>query len=655
MPSKLRAPDPHGDGVVWVPSDEYVEHANVTRFMREHGIADLEELLNRSREDPEWFWGAIEEHLGLDWFEPYDQVLDTSEGIAWAKWFTGGKTNIALNCVDRWATGERADEIAVVWEGEDGEVEQWTYQRLYEETNRLAGGLESLGIGKGDAVGVFMPMVPETVAAVLAIAKLGAIFIPLFSGFAPEAIATRLNDADARVMLTADGFFRNGKKVIMKETADEAAERVPTLEHLVVYDRLGVEIPWAPARDLRWDELTISQPPERESLPVDSEDPFMVIYTSGTTGKPKGAVHVHGGFMVKIMQEVAHQTDVHQDDLLFWFSDMGWIMGPWEVVGALGLGASVFLYEGSPTHPDPGRVWDLVERHGITTLGISPTLIRALIPHGDDWIDEKDLSSLRIMGSTGEPWNPEPYDWLFEHAGDREVPIINLSGGTEVGACFLSPLPITPLKPCSLGHPSLGIATEVVDADGDPVPDGTVGELACTAPWPGMTRGLWKDPERYEQTYWSRWEDTWFHGDFASVDEDGFWYLHGRSDDVITVAGKRVGPAEVESAVVDTGIVGEAAAVGIPDDVKGESVHIFAIPVGVDDEDEARGRLAQAVMDRLGKPFKPGGIHFVDDLPRTKTAKILRRAIRAKALGEDTGDLSSIANPKALENIPRID
>jgi acetyl-CoA synthetase len=655
MVSKVQAPDPDAEDVVWTPSEERIQEANVTAFMDEHGLASLEQLLNRSREDPEWFWGAVEKHLGIEWFEDYDQVLDDSEGPAWAQWFTGGTTNIAHNCVDRWAR-DTPDEVALTGEAEDGTVREWTYQDLYEATNRVAGALEDKGVGEGDAVGVFMPMIPETVAAQMAIAKLGAIFIPLFSGFAPDAIATRLDDADAKVLVTADGFERGGKTVEMKPVADEALEEVPTVTDVIVYEHQDVDVPTDPDRDETWAEATAGQPAEKETVPVDSEHPWMVIYTSGTTGKPKGAVHVHGGFLVKIVQEVAHQTDVGPDDTLYWITDMGWIMGPWEVVGGLGVGAEVLLYEGSPTHPDPGRVWQLVEDHAVDALGLSPTFVRAVIPEGDEHVTSRDVSSLKAIGSTGEPWNPEPYKWLLETVGQGEVPIINLSGGTEVGACFLSPLPITPLKPCSLGHPSLGVATDVLDEDGTPVRDGEVGELACTQPWPGMTRGLWGDEgERYEEEYWSRWPDIWAHGDWASVDEDGYWYLHGRSDDVITVAGKRVGPAEVESAVVDTGLVQEAAAVGIPHDVKGETVHVFGIPKDVDDEAEAKRRISQAVVDGLGKPFKPGGVHFVDDLPRTKTAKILRRAIEAKAKGEDPGDLSSIDNPEALDLIEAVD
>ncbi|PSG97368.1 AMP-dependent synthetase [Thermoplasmatales archaeon SW_10_69_26] len=655
MVSKVQAPDPDADDVVWVPSEERVEEANVTAFMEEHGIASLEELINRSREDLEWFWGAVEEHLGVEWFEEYDAVLDASEGIEHAEWFTSGTTNIAHNCVDRWARGERSDEVALIGEAEDGSVREWTYQDLYETTNQVAGALEDAGVSEGDAVGVFMPMIPETVAATMAIAKLGAIFVPLFSGFAPDAIATRLADADAKALITADGFARGGSRVEMKSTADEALAEVPTVEDVIVYDNADLDVPMDADRDRTWAEATAGQPTDKDSVPVDSEHPWMVVYTSGTTGKPKGAVHVHGGFLVKIMQEVAHQTDVGPEDVLYWITDMGWIMGPWEVVGGLGLGASVVLYEGSPTHPDPGRVWQLVEDHEVDALGLSPTFVRAIIPEGDEHVTSRDLSSLKAIGSTGEPWNPEPYRWLLDTVGDGDVPIINLSGGTEVGACFLSPLPITPLKPCTLGHPSLGVATDVLDDDANPVRDGEVGELACTRSWPGMTRGLWQAPDRYEEAYWDRWPEIWAHGDWASVDEDGYWYLHGRSDDVITVAGKRVGPAEVESAAVDTGLAQEAAAVGVPHDVKGQSVHVFAIPTNVDDEHEARQRISQAVVDGLGKPFKPGGVHFVDDLPRTKTAKILRRAIEAKAKGEDPGDLSSIDNPEALDLIEAVD
>ncbi len=643
------------DRVAWTPTPEYVERANVKAFMDRHGIRSLPELVERSQKDVAWFWGAVEKDLGFAWTTPYSRVLDESRGVMWSRWFVDGRTNLALNCLDRHAAGPRQDAIAISWEGEDGARRRWSYRDLATETNRLAGVLRELGVGKGDAVGVFMPMLPETAAALLAIAKIGAIFVPLFSGFGADAIETRLRDADAKVLVTSDGFLRRGQPVLMKPIADDAARRVPTLRHVVVHRRLGVDVPWTAGRDVDWAEAARGKPRDLASEPMSSEDPWMVIYTSGTTGKPKGSVHVHGGFLVKIAQEVAHQTDLHPDDVLFWFTDMGWIMGPWEVVGTLALGGSLLLYEGSPDYPDPGRLWRVVAENEVTILGVSPTLVRALMKHGDEWPARADLTGLRVLASTGEPWNPEPWAWLFEKVGGARCPIINLSGGTEVGACFLSPTPLTPLKPTSLGHAALGMAIAVVDDAGNPVPPGTVGELAALRPWPGMTRGLWKAPDRYIETYWSRWPGKWYHGDFASVDADGNWYLHGRSDDTIKIAGKRLGPAEIESALVDTGLVVEAAAVGLPDDVKGEVVHAWAIPrppavAGPELED----RLKDAVEKALGKPFRPKAVHFVPDLPRTRNGKILRRGVRAKATGKDPGDLTSLGNPQALDAIVRV-
>jgi acetyl-CoA synthetase len=646
----------HEDEVVWTPTDEYLEQANVVDFMDEHGFDDVRELVEASQDDVEWFWGAVEEHLGLDWYEDYDQVLDDSDGIEWARWFVGGKTNIALNCLDRHATGDRRNKLALIWEGEDRTIRKWTYRELSEVTNRLAAALREQGVGRGDAVGVFMPMLPETVAALLAVCKVGGVFVPLFSGFGVESVETRLDDADAKVLVTADGFYRRGEEVHLKPVADEAAGRVPSLETQIVFPRLDADVPWDGSRDVWWHAALEGQPRRTDTEAMDSEDPWMVIYTSGTTGEPKGTVHAHGGFQVKIAQEVAHQTDLQESDILWWFSDMGWIMGPWLTVGGLAQGGTIFLYPGAPDHPHPGRVWEMVERHQINSLGVSPTMIRALKEHGDEHVDRFDTSSIRILGSTGEPWNPEPYHWLFEKVGNGEAPIINLSGGTEVGACFLSPTPASEIKPCSLSHPSLGMDVAVVDDEGEPLPRGEVGELAALSPWPGMTRGLWEDPERYVETYWSRWDGKWYHGDFASVDEDGHWYLHGRSDDTINVAGKRLGPADVESAVVDTGKVVEAAAVGIPDDVKGNVVHVWAIPhPSATASEKLADELKDAVADDVGKPFRPAAIHFVDDLPRTRNGKILRRGVRNKAIGEDPGDLSALENPEALDQVERVE
>jgi acetyl-CoA synthetase len=640
--------------IVWSPPPDYVERANVTRFMRAHGIGSYEELVQRSQDDVEWFWDAVVKDLRIEFFEPYSQVLDTSDGVPWSKWFTGGKVNLAHNCVDRWAD-RTPDVVAVLWEGEDGAIRRVTYAELREMADRLALGLLELGVRQGDTVGIFMPMAPETVAATLACAKIGAPYLPIFSGFGADAVAKRLQDAGAKVLLTADGFLRRGHPVDMKSVADEARVGSPTVEHSVVWSRLpagSLEQSWDGDRDVRWDDLMARQPGRFETAPLDPEHPLMIAYTSGTTGRPKGAVHVHGGFLVKIASEVAYQTDLHPDEILFWVSDLGWIMGAWEIVGAGAVGATVFLYEGAPNFPGPDRIWDMVDRHRITTLGISPTLIRALIPAGEEHVRRHDLSSLRILGSTGEPWNPEPYMWFLNEVGGGRCPIINISGGTEVGACFLSPLPITSLKPTTLRGPALGMAVDVWGPDGRPVPRGEVGELVCTKPWPAMTRGVWGDPQRYIDTYWGRWPDVWVHGDWASIDSDGFWFLHGRSDDTMNVAGKRLGPAEVESALIEHPSVAESAAVGVPHEVKGESVWCFVVtkPGWVPDDDLA-AQLKLTVAGHLGKSFTPARIVFVDELPRTRSAKILRRAIRATVLRTDPGDLSSLENPSAIEGI----
>jgi acetyl-CoA synthetase len=640
------------DDIVWRPSEDWLERANVARFMRSHGIETYDELVKRSQDDVEWFWDAVVGDLQIEFYEPYTSVLDESAGRPWARWFAGSSVNLAHNCVDRWA--ERTpDRPAVIWEGEEGEARTVTYAELRGAANRLANGLRSLGVQRGDAIGIFMPMAPETVAATLACAKLGAVYLPIFSGYGADAVATRLRDADAKILITADGTTRRGKVVPMKETADDAVSMSPSARHTVVWSRLGRDqIPWAGGRDVPWDELVADQPDDFSNERLDPEHPLFIAYTSGTTGRPKGSVHVHGGFLVKIAEEVAYQTDVKPDDVLFWVSDLGWIMGPWEIVGAGALGATVFLFDGAPNHPGPDRLWAMVERHRITVLGVSPTLIRALIPAGEEHVRGHDLSSLRVLGSTGEPWNPEPYLWFFNEVGGGRCPIINLSGGTEVGACFLSPLPIAELKPCTLRGPALGMDVDVFGPDGRPVGSGEVGELVCKKPWPAMTRGIWKDPDRYLDTYWRRWPDVWVHGDWASVDEDGFWFLHGRSDDTMNIAGKRLGPAEVESALAGHPAVAESAAVGVPDEVKGEAIWCFVVTKpGAARDDRLERELAGAVVEHLGKSFRPSRIFFVDELPKTRSGKIVRRALRATAIGADPGDLSSLENPAALEAI----
>jgi acetyl-CoA synthetase len=637
--------------VAWHPSPEYVENANVTRFMRRHGIGSIDEFRRRSVEDMEWFWDAVVADMGVEFTTPYERVLDSSGGIAWSKWFVGGHVNLTHNCVDRHASGDRADRVAIVSEREDGGVESLTYAELKRQVDRLASGLRSLGVGKGDPVAVFMPMVAEAVIAAYAIAKIGAVYMPIFSGFAPHAVAARLQDADAKAVITADGGLRRGATALMKPIVDEALADSPSVEHVIVFQRLGADVEMEPGRDLTWGQCQERGDDfgQSECEDTESEDVLMIAYTSGTTGRPKGAVHVHGGFLVKMASEAFYQADLHPDDTLYWVTDMGWIMGPWEMVGAGCIGATLVMYEGAPDWPQPDRVWASVEQHRVNVLGVSPTLIRALRTAGDEHPAKHDLSSLRVFGSTGEPWNPEPYKWLSEVVGGGRVPIINISGGTEVGACFLTPYPVEELKVCSLGGASHGMDVDVFDPDGNPV-RGQVGELVCKQPWPGMTRGIWGDPDRYMETYWSMYPDVWRHGDWALIDDDGDWYLLGRSDDTINVAGKRLGPAEVESVLVSHPAVMESAVVGVPDETKGEAIWCFCVVADGAGEETAQ-ELRELVATELGRPFKPSRVVFVGALPKTRSAKILRRAVRAVAVGDDPGDMSSAENPQSLDDI----
>jgi acetyl-CoA synthetase len=625
--------------VVWTPDEQTLAHANVVRLMRRHGIEDYWELVARSQAEPEWFWPAAIEDLGLELSRGWDRVYDDSRGPEWTTWFAGARLSIARNCVHRWAERD-PERVGAIFAGEDGSRRELTFAELSRDVTRLAEGLVRLGVEPGDRVAVYLPMCPEVAVASHACAHVGAVQVPLFSGFAAPAIVQRLRDSEAKVVITADYSLRRGARVPMRETVDEALREAPSVEHVVTWER-----------DAGWGAIVDESPGELPPLEVESEHPYLLTYTSGTTGRPKGVLHVQGGFLVSIAREVAYQADVHPEDVLHFATDMGWIMGPWTVVGGGALGCTLVFAEGAPDRP-ADRLWRLVERERVSVLGLSPTLVRALIPHGEP---EADLSSLRIMVTTGEPWNPDPYRWLFERVGGGRVPIINCSGGTEVAACFLSPTPAIPIKECSLGGPALGMAMDVVDADGASlVGTGEVGELVCRKPFPGMTRGFWRDPERYLETYWRRLPGVWVHGDWASVDEDGYWFLHGRSDDTLNIAGKRIGPAELESAAVAHPAVSEAAAVGVPHEVKGEVAWIFCVAApSHEPTEELAGEVAAQTAAQLGKAFRPDRVVFVPALPKTRSAKIVRRAVRAKALGKDPGDLSSVENPESLEDIAR--
>lgn len=640
-----------GGEFVWHPSPDYVEDAHLTRFMQLHDIPDYDELMRRSTQDVAWFTDALLKYLDIRFYKPYTQVLDMERGIAWPRWCVGGQMNIVHNCLDKYIGSPTEWRTAMIWEGEEGVVRSLTYHELHGQVNQVANALRGLGLGKGDAIGLFMPMTPEIVVSFLAIAKIGAIVLPLFSGFGAGAIASRLTDARARALFTADGALRRGKPVGMKQVADEAAAQVPTLEHLIVLKRAGLPVSMQPGRDHWWEELVAPMPETGDTQVTQAEDTLMIIYTSGTTGRPKGAVHTHCGFPVKAAQDMAFGTDLHPGKLIFWTTDMGWMMGPWLVFGTLILGGTFIIYDGALDYPSPERLWELVERHRITTLGLSPTLVRSLIPNGDSAVKSHDLSSLRIFASTGEPWNPDPWMWLFRVVGGSKRPIINYSGGTELSGGIVMGNPLLPLKPCAFSAPCPGMAADVFDENGQPVRN-QVGELVIKAPWIGMTRGFWKDPQRYEETYWSRWPNVWVHGDWAAIDPDGSWYILGRSDDTIKIGGKRLGPAEVESILVSHPQVVEAAAIGVPDPIKGNALVAFCVLVpGEQPRDNIRVELRELLVKEMGKPLAPKSILFVDDLPKTRNAKVMRRMIRSTYLGEDPGDVSSLVNPRSLEEI----
>jgi acetyl-CoA synthetase len=640
--------------IAWTPSDEYVRRSRLRRVMECHEVADVPALIERAARDPAWFWGAVSDDLGLVWQRPYTQVVDTLAGIPWTRWYVGGQFNYVATALDKHVQGGRADHMALIWEGEDGAVRRFTYGELLELTNRTANALRALGVGRGDRVAIFMPMLPETVAATLACGRLGAIYTPIFSGYGAEAVATRLRDSGARVMVTADGFYRRGKVVPMKQTADAAAADSPELERVLVVRRADGEAPWHDRRDVWWHALVDGQSPAAETALTESEDPYMLIYTSGTTGRPKGAVHVHAGFPIKGAQDMAHLFDVQPDDTLFWLTDMGWMMGPWAVSGALMIGATLVIYEGTPDHPGPDRLWALAERHRVSVIGIAPTVVRALMAHGDEPVRRHDLSALRILGASGETWNPVPWRWFFEVVGGGRLPIINYSGGTEISGGIVGCTTLQPQKPCAFSCAAPGIAADVVDDAGRPVRN-QVGELAIRGPWPGMTRGFWRDPQRYLDTYWSRVSGVWIHGDWAAIDRDGFWFILGRSDDTIKVAGKRLGPAEAESAAVAVPQVVEAAAIGVPHPVKGEALVVFVVlRPGIAPTEEIRAAVREAVVHALGPALRPEAVLFVEQLPKTRNGKVLRRLIRNRHLGRsDLGDLSSLESAEALEAIAR--
>ncbi len=738
--------------IAWWPTPDVIERAQLTKFMKQVGVSTWDELYEFSIRDVEKFTEEVLKFLDIKFDPPYEKLLDTTNGVEFPTWFersadtpvrmsvastrTGAQDsqssssdaslaggtgdadksvrapsaglNITTMCLDRWQTDETKDQPAVIWEGENGKSEVLTYEELFRFVECCVSGLRVNGFNKGDAIGIHMPMIPATLVALLAINRIGAIAVPVFSGYGVSAISARLNAVNAKGLFTCESFSRRSKSVDALSTADNAVSDVPTIQKVIVvenYRRLEFDSPlyqnfWHDLMNLGFGEIT----PE----PTSAEDPLIILYTSGTTGKPKGIAHTHASFPIKAAQDMAFGTDVGRGTRISWYTDIGWMMGPWLIYGALINGATICIYDGAPDYPTPDRMWEFCAKHKVEVLGISPTLIRSLAASEESSppyeggvaaasadgvvlprdaenhppaeavpllrkdgsskapFERHDLSSLRIFASTGEPWNPAPWWWLFEKVGNSKLPIINYSGGTEIAGGILMGNPLLPIKPCSFPAPCPGMDVDILDEDGNSVPDGKVGELVIKQPWIGMARGFWQEKERYLDTYWRRFKDIWVHGDWAMRDKDGHWFILGRSDDTLKVAGKRVGPAEVESLLVAHPLVTEAAVIGVPDEVKGTAMVAFCVlsspPYeGGVDAASADGavlslekELKALVAKDMGKPLAPSKIHFVSALPKTRNAKVMRRVIRSAYLGENPGDLSALENPQAVEEIAAV-
>jgi acetyl-CoA synthetase len=621
---------------VFPPPEEFSRKAYIK------SLEEYERMYKRSIEDPEAFWA--EAASDLHWFKKWDKVLEWD--LPWAKWFVGGKMNLCYNCVDRHALGTNRDKTAIVWEGEPGEVRRYTYAELHAEVQRVASGLKALGIKKGDRIAIYMGMTPELAIALLACARIGAVHSVIFGGFAANAIADRVNDCGCVAIITQDTSYRRGHEILLKRTVDEAMKACHTVNHVVVYRRSGSPVNMVEGRDHWWHDLVADAQAECPAEPMDSEDPLYILYTSGTTGKPKGLVHTTGGYAVQTYLTTKYVFDLHDDDIYWCTADIGWVTGhSYIVYGPLQNAATVLMYEGAPNYPDFSRFWKIIDDHKVTIFYTAPTAIRAFIKWGNEFVDKYNLDSLRLLGTVGEPINPEAWMWYREKIGHNRCPIVDTWWQTETGSMMITPLPgAVPTKPGSATRPFFGIQPEVVTHEGKPVPAGSGGLLVVRRPWPSMARTVYGDPERFKKTYWSDVPGCYFTGDGARQDADGYFWLMGRVDDVINVSGHRLGTMEVESALVAHSKVAEAAVVGRPDDLKGQAISAFVtLESGNQPSNELKEELRAWVAKEIGALARPDDIRFTDGLPKTRSGKIMRRLLRELAThGEIKGDTTTL-------------
>ena len=630
---------------IFPPPEAFAQAAHVK------SLGEYRGLYEASLRDPEGFWAQQAETLR--WSRKWDRVLEWNPPFA--KWFSGGTLNISENCLDRHVSTWRKNKAAIIWEGEPGETRTLTYQELLREVGRFANVLKALGVHKGDRVGIYMPMIPEAAMAMLACARIGATHTVVFGGFSSEAVRDRMNDAEAKVIITADGGYRRGQIVPLKVNVDGALKGAKTVQHVVVVRRTGAPVPFQAGRDHWWHELMAAASPVCPAEPLDAEHPLFILYTSGTTGKPKGVVHTTGGYLLQATLTTRYVFDIKDEDTYFCTADIGWVTGhSYVVYGPLANGATSLMYEGAPNHPEPDRLWDIVEKHCVNILYTAPTAIRAFVRWGEQWPRKHDLSSLRLLGTVGEPINPEAWMWYRTVIGGGRCPIVDTWWQTETGAIMITPLPgAIPTKPGSGTLPFFGVDADVVDKDGRSVPTGAGGYLVIKKPWPSMLRTVYKDPERYVEQYWKKFPGIYFTGDGARRDADGYFWIMGRVDDVINVAGHRLGTMEVESALVSHAKVAEAAVVGRPDELKGQALVAFVTPKGgLKADDVLRGELKEHVVKEIGSIARPEEIRFTDALPKTRSGKIMRRLLRDVAAGKETvGDTTTLEDFSVLAKL----